>query len=169
MASNTERQKAYNDYQVSQGKQRVSTFISSEHKTRFDSIKLALGVTNEVCLQMLIDAYEVTDIPAPATADKIDKMFEDVLNQLAAMQASFAAFEARLSAIEAGAVSELTSVKEVSLDVRLVAVAMKAAKKTNEEIQAYIGNATGKRFSFSFKQNLSNNLENWKRAADKQL
>ncbi|PQJ94717.1 hypothetical protein CXB77_18840 [Chromatium okenii] len=124
---------------------------------------------------MALDALESV-APAPAVSaqlddvvTRIDKMFEDVLNQLAAMQASFAEFEARLSAIEAGAVSELTSVKEVSLDVRLVAVAMKAAKKTNEEIQAYIGNATGKRFSFSFKQNLSNNLENWKRAADKQL
>ncbi|WP_146108885.1 hypothetical protein [Chromatium okenii] len=125
-------------------------------------INTELESTESISVNTRIDSIE-------ASMTQIDKMFEDVLNQLAAMQASFAAFEVRLSAIEAGAVSELTSVKEVSLDVRLVAVAMKAAKKTNEEIQAYIGNATGKRFSFSFKQNLSNNLENWKRAADKQL
>ena len=171
MASNTERQKAYNDYQVSQGKQRVSTFISSEHKQRFDSIKLALGVTNEVCLQMLIDAYEVTEIPAPATADKIDKMFEDVLNQLAAMQAHFEAFEVRLAAIEsAGAVSEETAgAGDVPIEVRLAAVAMKAAGASNKDIAVYIENETGKRFGRNFSKNLSNHLINWKPETDSQL
>lgn len=170
MASNSERQKAYNDYQVSQGKQRVSTFISSEHKQRFDSIKLALGVTNEVCLQMLIDAYEITEIAPAATADKIDKMFEDVLNQLAVMQASFAAFEARLAAIEAGAVSEETAgAGDVPIEVRLAAVAMKSAGASNKEIAAYIEQATGKRFGRNFSKNLSNHLVNWKPETETQL
>jgi len=93
MASNTERQKAYNDYQISLGKQRLSTFISSAHKKQFDAIKQALGVTNEVCLQMLIEAYEIKTI-APAVSN------EDVLEQLNQMRVRIEALES------AGAVSE---------------------------------------------------------------
>lgn len=152
-----------------------------------DVILLALNALESVAPAPAVSA-QLDDVVA-----RIDRMFEDMLARVDTMQQHFAAFEARLSAIEAGADSNVNdagagkkrnrvkhadatgllidSITMVPDDLRKRAAYLYKETKDREAVKTMIERALGATFSANQDANLSTNIKAWveKYALDSQL